>query len=109
MDQFIPVSRMFDFIGNTLIRTIWPKLDKPMTPALRDSILQTCNIWLGGLCGSGYLYGARCELRAEENPMTSLMDGIITMHVHNAAPVPAQEIDFIMKYDVSYMEAALTA
>lgn len=109
MDQFIPVSRMFDFIGNTLIRTIWPKLDKPMTQALRDSILQTCNIWLGGLCGSGYLYGARCELRAEENPMTSIMDGIITMHVYNAPPVPAQEIDFILEYDVSYMEAAMTA
>ena len=108
-DQFIPVSRMFDFIGNTLIRTFWSKLDKPMTTALRDSILQTCNIWLGGLCGSGYLYGARAELLAEENPLTSLMDGIITLHVYNAPPVPAQEIDFILEYDVSYMEAALTA
>lgn len=108
-DQFIPVSRMFDFIGNTLIRTFWSKLDKPMTPALRDSILQTCNIWLGGLCGSGYLYGARAEMLDSENPLTSLLDGIITLHVYNAPPVPAQEIDFILEYDVSYMEAALTA
>lgn len=108
-DQFIPVSRMFDFIGNTLIRTFLSKLDKPMTTALRDSILQTCNIWLGGLCGSGYLYGARAELLASENPLTSLMDGIITLHVYNAPPVPAQEIDFILEYDVSYMEAALTS
>ena len=106
-DQFIPVSRMFDFIGNTLIRTFWCKLDKPMTTALRDSILQTCNIWLGGLCGSGYLYGARAEMLAEENPLTSLLDGIITLHVYNAPPVPAQEIDFILEYDVSYMETAL--
>jgi len=105
-DQFIPVSRMFDFIGNTLIRTFWSKLDKPMTTALRDSILQTCNIWLGGLCGSGYLYGARAEMLAEENPLTSLLDGIITLHVYNAPPVPAQEIDFILEYDVSYMEDA---
>lgn len=108
-DQFIPVSRMFDFIGNTLIRTFWSKLDKPMTPALRDSILQTCNIWLGGLTGGGYLYGARCEMLAEENPLTSLLDGIITLHVYNAPPVPAQEIDFILEYDVSYMETALAA
>ena len=107
-DQFIPVSRMFDFIGNTLIRTFWSKLDKPMTPALRDSILQTCNIWLGGLTGGGYLYGARAEMLAEENPLTSLLDGIITLHIYNAPPVPAQEIDFILEYDVSYMEAALT-
>lgn len=108
-DQFIPVSRMFDFIGNTLIRTFWSKLDKPMTPALRDSILQTCNIWLGGLCGSGYLYGARAEMLSEENPLTSLLDGIITLHVYNAPPVPAQEIDFILEYDVSYMETALAS
>ena len=108
-DQFIPVSRMFDFIGNTLIRTFWSKLDKPMTPALRDSILQTCNIWLGGLTGGGYLYGARAEMLEEENPLTSLLDGIITLHIYNAPPVPAQEIDFILKYDVSYMETALAA
>lgn len=108
-DQFIPVSRMFDFIGNTIVRTFWPKQDKPMTTALRDSILQTCNIWLGGLSGSGYLYGARCELRAEENPLTSLLDGIITLHVYNAAPIPAQGINFIMEYDISYAETALAA
>lgn len=108
-DQFIPVSRMFDFIGNTIIRTFWSKLDKPMTPALRDSILQTCNIWLGGLTGGGYLYGARAEMLAEENPLTSLLDGIITLHIYNAPPVPAQEIDFILEYDVSYMETALAA
>lgn len=108
-DQFIPVSRMFDFIGNTLIRTFWSKLDKPMTPALRDSILQTCNIWLGGVTGGGYLYGARAEMLAEENPLTSLLDGIITLHIYNAPPVPAQEIDFILEYDVSYMETALAA
>jgi hypothetical protein len=100
---------MFDFIGNTLIRTFWPKQDKPLTTALRDSILQTCNIWLGGLCGSGYLYGARCALLAEENPLTNLLAGHITLHVYNAPPVPAQRIDFILEYDVSYVETALVA
>lgn len=108
-DQFIPVSRMFDYIGNTLIRTFWPKQDKPLTTPLRDSIIQTCNLWLGGLCGSGYLYGARCELLASENPLTSLLAGHITLHVYNAPPVPAQLIDFTLEYDVSYMETALTA
>jgi len=108
-DQFIPVSRMFDFIGNTLIRTFWPKQDKPLTTPLRDSIIQTTNIWMGGLCGSGYLYGARCELLASENPLTNLLAGHITLHVYNAPPVPAQRIDFILEYDVSYVTAALTA
>lgn len=108
-DQFIPVSRMFDFIGNTLIRTFWPKQDKPLTTPLKDSIIQTCNIWLGGLCGSGYLYGARCALLANENPLTNLLAGHITLHVYNAPPVPAQRIDFILEYDVSYVETALVS
>lgn len=108
-DQFIPVSRMFDYIGNTLIRTFWPKADKPLTTPLRDSIIRTCNIWLSGLWGSGYLYGARCELRPEENPLTNLLAGHITLHVYNAPPVPAQRIDFLLEYDVSYVEAALVA
>jgi len=108
-DQFIPVSRMFSFIGNTLIRTFWPKQDKPLTTALRDSILQTCNIWLGGLCGSGCLYGARCVLLAEENPLTNLLAGHITLHVYHSPPVPAQLLDFVLEFDTAYMETALTA
>lgn len=108
-DQFIPVSRMFDYIRNTLIRTFWPRHDKPLTPVLRDSLLQTSNTWLGGLGSSGYLYGARCELLAEENPLTDLLAGHIALHVYEASPVPAQSVDFIQEYDVSYAEASLTA
>lgn len=29
-DYFIPLSRMFDYVSNTLIKTFWSKLDKPM-------------------------------------------------------------------------------
>ena len=79
----------------------------PLWVTLRDSIIQTCNIWLGGLCGSGYLYGARCALLANENPLTNLLAGHITLHVYNAPPVSAQRIDFILEYDVSYVETAL--
>ena len=43
-DYFILVSRMFDWVGNTVIRTFWSKLDKPMTRRFADSILDTCNI-----------------------------------------------------------------
>lgn len=43
-DQFIPISRMFDWVGNTLIRTFWSKLDRPMNRRLIDNIPK---IWLG--------------------------------------------------------------
>lgn len=106
-DQFIPVSRMFDWVANTLVRTFWAKLDKPMTRRLIDTILDTCNIWLGGLVGAGYLLGARAVMLESENPETSLMAGIIRLHIYMTPPSPAQEIDFALEYDASYVTAAL--
>lgn len=106
-DQFIPVSRMFDFVGNTLIRTFWSKLDKPMNLRLLDNIQDTCNIWLNGLVSQEYLLGARVELRGEENPVTSLLAGIISFHIYITPPVPAQEIHFTLEFDVDYLTSAL--
>lgn len=106
-DYFIPVSRMFDWVANTLVRTFWSKLDKPMNRRLIDTILDTCNIWLGGLVGAGYLLGARAVLLDSENPDTSLMAGIIHIHIYMTPPSPAQEIDFTLEYDASYVSSAL--
>ena len=106
-DQFIPVSRMFDFVANTLIRTFWSKLDKPMNLRLLDNIQDTCNIWLNGLVSQEYLLGARVELQAAENPVTSLLAGIISFHIYLTPPVPAQEIHFTLEFDVDYLTSAL--
>lgn len=106
-DQFIPVSRMFDFVANTLIRSFWSKLDKPMNLRLLDNIQDTCNIWLNGLVSSEYLLGARVEVRGEENPATSLLAGIISFHIYLTPPVPAQEINFTLEFDVDYLTSAL--
>lgn len=106
-DQFISVSRMFDFVGNTLIRTFWSKLDKPMNLRLLDNIQDTCNIWLNGLVSQEYLLGARVELKGSENPVTSLLAGIISFHIYLTPPVPAQEIHFTLEFDVDYLTSAL--
>ena len=108
-DQFIPVSRMFDFIRNTLVRTFWSKQDKPMNRRLVDSIVDTCNIWLNGLTNDEFLLGARVVVLDSENPLTDLMNGIIRFHIYIAPPGPAQEIDFTLEYDVSYLQAAFAA
>ena len=106
-DQFIPVSRMFDYVANTLIRTFWSKLDKPMRLRLLDNIQDTCNIWLNGLVSQEYLLGARVELKGTENPVTSLLAGIIKFHIYMTPPVPAQEIHFVLEFDVDYLTSAL--
>ncbi|MEN6437021.1 MAG: phage tail protein [Syntrophobacter sp.] len=106
-DYFIPVSRMFDWVGNTVINTFWGKLDKPMNRRLIDTIVDTCNIWLNGLVGFGYLLGARVEFKESENPLTNLMAGIMKIHIYMTPPSPAQEIDFVLEYDADYVTSAL--
>lgn len=106
-DYFIPVSRMFGWVGNSLVKTFWSKLDKPMTRRLIDTVLDSANIWLNGLVGMGYLLGARVEMLENENPLTNLMAGIIKLHVYMTPPSPAQEIDFVLEYDASYVTSAL--
>lgn len=105
-DYFIPISRMFGWVSNTLIQTFWSRLDKPLNRRLVDTILATCNLWLNGLAGSEYVLGARCVMLDEENPLTDLMAGIIRLHVYMTPPSPAQEIDFYLEYDASYVEQA---
>jgi hypothetical protein len=105
-DQFIPVSRMFDFVGNTLIRTFWSKLDKPMNRRLVDTIIATCNIWLNGLVGGEYLLGARAEYLESENSLVDLMAGILHIHIYSTPPSPMQECDFTLEYDTNYVTAA---
>ena len=108
-DYFIPVARMFDWVGNTLIRTFWNRLDKPMSRRLIDSVVDNCNIWLNGLVGAGYLLGGRVEFKEEENPLESLSQGIIKIHVYLAPPGPAQEIEFMLEYDAESVAASLLA
>jgi len=105
-EYFIPIRRMFGWVGATLIRTFWSRLDGPLTRVQIDSIVDTANIWMNGLAGSGYILGGRVEYAAEDNPTTSLMAGIIKLHVFMTPPSPMQEIDFTLEYDVSYVESA---
>lgn len=105
-DCFIPISRMFSWIGNSVVQTFWTNLDMPLNRRLVDTIIDTANIWLNSLVGSGYLLGARIELDGEENALQNLMNGIVKVHIYLAPPAPAQEIDFSLEYDVNYVTAA---
>ncbi len=108
-DYMISVSRTFDWVANTLVKTFWGYLDTPMDRRLLDTILDTCNIWLNGLTGAGIILGGRCEMLESENPVSNLVQGIVKLHIYMTPPSPAQEIDFTLEYDASYLTAALTA
>ena len=107
-DYFIPVSRMFKWISNTLVKTFWTNVDDPMNRRLIDTVLDSANIWINGLVGRGFLLGGRFEMLESENPLTDLMAGIVRVHAYITPPSPAQQIDFVLEYDVNYVESALS-
>ncbi len=109
IETLIPITRMFDWVGNTVIKTFWQKVDRPMNRRLVDSIIDSANIWINGLVSREYLLGGRVEMLDAENPLTDLMAGICRLHIFLTPPSPAQEIDFILEYDASYVQSVFSA
>lgn len=100
-DSFICVRRMFDWQYQTFILTYWSKVDAPLTPKLIRTVVDSEQIRLNGLVSRGFLLGADVKFLESENPSTDLLAGIIRVHSYITPPVPAQEIDDILEYDVN--------
>jgi phage tail sheath protein FI len=98
-DSFIPIRRMFSWIGNTFIRTFWQRVDYPLNRRQIDVVVDSANIWLNGLAAQQVILGGRVEFLESENPTTDLMDGIARFHVYVTPPSPNREIDFVLEYD----------
>ena len=108
-DMFIPCKRMFDWVGNEFILTLWQKVDAPMTPRLIRTVLNSYNVRLNGLAVRGYLLGGRIDFLTPENPTTDLLDGIMKFHISMGVPTPAEQIVGILEYDPSYFNALFSA
>lgn len=107
-DMFIPVRRMFDYIGNTIVLTIWQKVDEPGNRRLIDAVVNSLQLWLDGLAATQALLGARIEFRQDENPTTELLNGHYTFHVYVAVPTPAEWLDFRIEYWIPFIEGLFT-
>ncbi len=108
-NYFISVSRMFAWVSNTVIQSFWSKIDKPMSKLLAESIITTINLWLNGLKTEGKLLGGKIEFLDEENPVTSLVAGVMVFHIYLTPPSPAKEIEFVLEYDPDNLTFAMTS
>lgn len=101
-DAFIPIRRMFDWVGNEFILTFWQKVDKPMTPRLVRTIVNSYNVRLNGLAAREFILGGRVEFLESENALIDLMDGILRFHIYLTPPPPAEQIVGILEFDPRY-------
>lgn len=103
-DYFYCVSRMFGWVANSVILSVWNKVDRKLNKRLIESVVQSLNLWLNGLMADEVILGGRIEFLEEENTETDLMAGIAHFHIYLTPPSPAKELDFVLEYDVSYLE-----
>ena len=80
-----------------------------MTRRLIDAVLQGVNDWLNGLTSEEKILGGRVEFREEENTTTALMAGKAKFHVFLTPPSPAQKMEFVFEYDISYLTTLFAA
>ena len=108
-DCFIPDRRMFDWIGNQFILMFWQKADKPMTPRLIRTIVNSFNVYLNGLAAREFILGGLIEFLRAENPTTALLDGKLTFRVHISPPPPAESTTGIFEFDPDYLNVLFDA
>ncbi|MBS9775673.1 MAG: phage tail protein [Fusobacterium sp.] len=103
-DIWIPVKRMFKYIGNTLMLNNENEVDKPMTPARAKSIETNANVWLASLVAQGKLLGAKVAFLPEENSEQDMSNGRYKWHVYIGSVIPGESLEFILEYDGKYLK-----
>jgi len=106
-DAFISVRRMFDWWGNTFIRTYFQKVDDPTNLRLVENIVDSENIRANGYKAKQQIAGAKIEFNQDENPLTDIIDGKIVFHQYLTPYPPARSITNILEFDPYALQAAL--
>lgn len=100
-DAFVPIRRMNLWLGNTLVLTYFSQVDSALNRRLIDSVVDSANIFLNGLKGSGAILGGAVVFAAADNPTSELLDGHASFRIYWTPPPPAESIEFLIEYDVA--------
>ena len=85
------------------------KVDDPANLRLIESIVDSENIRGNAYVSQGKCAGAYIEFNADENDVTSLLNGKLQFHQHLAPYVPAEDIVDTLEFDPDALASALTA
>lgn len=108
-DMFIPIRRMFDFIGNRFILKFWEKVDNPANTRLIRTVVNSFNVELNGYAAQGAILGGRIEFLTSENTSADLMDGKLRFHIYVTPPAPAEQIIGVLEFDPDYVSELFNA
>ncbi len=101
---WIPLKRMFKYIGNVLMLNNENEVDKPMTKSRAKSIETNASTWLASLVASEKLLGARVAFLPEDNNIMDMANGKFRWHIYLAPPIPGETLEFLLEYDGEYLK-----
>lgn len=98
---FVSVRRMMDFWRNSFILTYWSQVDLPLSRRVVRAIIDSEQVRLNSWTSRGYLLSGQIKYFDDENPVTELIAGKLTVHTYITPPVPCKEIESIVEFDVN--------
>lgn len=107
-DRWIKDRRFFTWRANSLILTYFQRVDDPANYRLIESIVDSENINGNSYVARGLCAGYNVVFLSGENPITQILNGKIVFHIYMAPYTPAENIEFILEFDPTAIETALT-
>jgi phage tail sheath protein FI len=108
-DVFISVQRTKDVLNDSVAFSMLPFIDRPITPALIDSIREAVNSYLRTLTGLGAILDGRCAYIPADNPTAALAQGKLVFDLSFQPPTPAERVTFKSYLDQGILDAVLNA
>lgn len=108
-DNMLASKRTMYWINNTLIANTISRVDGQVSPRFIEQIISETNIWLNGLTSAGAILGGSCTFAREDNPDADLLSGIVRFRVNVGLTPIAEDIEFTVKVDTSYLETLFSA
>lgn len=106
-DRWIACRRFFSWWGNSFITTYMEKVDNPANYRLIESIVDSENVRANSLVSTGKCAGIRMVYSKDDNPIGNVIDGKVVFRQYLAPYTPAEDIQNILEFDPSMIEAAL--
>lgn len=108
-DMWLPVARMFEFFGNTMVLTNWQFVDKPANLRLIESVEVTAQLFVNQLVAAGALLGGAVQFLASDNPEAQLLAGEFVWRAYLGGVIPAQDIQFMLEFDTAFLSTLFTS
>lgn len=105
-DRWFNCRRFFSWWGNSFILTYHQRVDNPNDPRQVEAIVDSENVRGNSYVAQGKCAGIYVEYRAEDNPITDVLNGKAKFLTHLAPYPPMEDICDVLEFDPDMIIAA---